>query len=478
MRPTTMTSMALAASVAVTTLTTGVALRAQRGALCEPIHVMEGLSGRSTMALAEMGGFVSDPGPTQREFVEKARQLMTPFVCAAVRRVAFIDTDNENVEGWVSGTRPDLIHLPESLAGERLLHPLGRNWERRTRTLHSLVHEATHAASNLLKEYDASADEETLQSKGGQLLFGSDAWTDAGRTEARRIAEQNRLRRGLYAEWEALHQSFVKAGLARPYHGEGSKHIEPEVLQAHGFMTGYGGDKAGEDIAEFTAAIRTRSIYADERGAGAPRDVACQVMRQQPGPGVPDRLTPFFTKVGFLHSIGFISDDDYDYCVGTLRIRGDGNGIFSFDDGIRVHEYLGSPRAKIGRAPKSNAWMFEFEADGTVTSKDKTIPVTARLQLALAPGDRPLEQVSFPRGRFQIAYGAGGHSFQIVTKGAKGDQIVLNVEQGVVLVSRASASLIEGSVVIQRASDRTSLLPLPEIHQNRVMTFRKENRLQ
>lgn len=145
---------------------------------------------------------------------------------------------------------------------------------------------------------------------------------------------------------------------------------------------------------------------------------------------------------------------------------------------MQVHEYLGDPRAKIGRAPKSNTWMFEFEADGTFKSKDKTIPVTARLQLTVAPGDRPIDLVSFPRGRFQIAYGAGGHFFQIVTKGARGDQIVLNVEQGVVLVSRASASLIEGSIVIQRASDRTSLFAVPELYRNRVMTFRKENRLQ
>lgn len=310
MRRTTMTGMALAAGVAATMLTSDVAVHAQGGSLCGPIRVMEGLRDRATMALAEVGGFVADPGPTQREYVEKARQLMTPFVCAAVRRVAFIETDNESVEGWVSPTRPDLIHLPEALAGERLLHRLSRNAERRARTLHSLVHEATHAASNLLKQYDASADEVTLSSKAGQALFGSDEWTDAGRNEARRIVERSRLRSGLYTEWDALHESLVKAGLARPYHGEGNKHMEPDALQVHGFTTGYGGDKAGEDIAELTAAIRTRDVNAEEGRSEAPRDVACQVMRKQPGPGVPDGFTPFFTKVGFLHSVGFISDDD------------------------------------------------------------------------------------------------------------------------------------------------------------------------
>jgi hypothetical protein len=82
--------------------------------------------------------------------------------------------------------------------------------------------------------------------------------------------------------------------------------------------------------------------------------------------------------------------------------------------------------------------------------------------------------VSFPRGLFKIRPGSP-HSFQVVTEGRNGDQIVVDVTEGVVLVARASHALVEGSVVLQRVSDRTSLLPLPMPQRERVMTFRKVN---
>lgn len=452
-------------------------VEAQESALCPPIRVMDGFFDRWSMGTREMVGFVSSPGPTQRAFVEKARRLMAPFVCAGARRVAFVDTETA-AEAWVSKARPDLINVPESRGGEAQIAPGIRHPQApmvRAELLHSLVHEASHAASNLLAEHDGTIAALPAYDRVLRRVIGSREWTDAGLAEARRIVERARLAAGFYHEWERVHTSFVDQGLAARYHGMGPREdLSRDQLARSGFTTGYAGDQPGEDIAELTAAIATREVYAAEGSSREPLDLACQVMREEPGPGVPERLAPYFTKVGFLQSVGFITDEDYDYCVGRLKIRGEGSGVFSFDGETQVQEYRGSPRGAIGLSEDGTTRVFRFESDGSITTRRETLAVTARLLLSIAPADRPLDLVSFPRGIYRIAPGSG-HSFQIVTPGRTSDQIVVDVVEGVVLVARASLSLVEGSVVVQRASDRTSLLPLPMPHRDRVITFRKVN---
>jgi hypothetical protein len=450
---------------------------AQESALCPPIEVMDGFFSRLSVGMNEMWGFVSSPGPTQRAYVEKARRLMAPLVCAGARRVAFVEEESGR-EAWVGKARPDLINVPESRGGEAIIgpdSPAGTRSIVRAELLHALVHEGTHAASNLLAEYDGTTAALPTYDRYGRRIIGRRDWTDAGLEEARRVVERARLANGLYQEWARVHDSFVAQGLAAKYHGLGPRgDLSSDHLIRAGFTTGYAGDRPGEDIAELTAAVTTRDVYAAEGSTKPPLDLACQAMRAESGPGVPERLASHFTKVGFLQSIGFLTDADYDYCVGQLKIRGEGSGVFSFNGDALTHEYRGNPRGTIGRSEDGSRYIFRFEADGSVTTRRATRDVTARLLLDLGPTDRPLEHVSFPRGLFKIRPGSP-HSFQVVTEGRNGDQIVVDVTEGVVLVARASHALVEGSVVLQRVSDRTSLLPLPMPQRERVMTFRKVN---
>ena len=467
----------LAVLVAALSVGRVMVVKAQGSALCPPIEVMDGFFSALSVGKGEMLAFVSSPGPTQRAYVEKARHLMAPLVCAGARRVAFVDIDDER-EAWVGKMRPDLINVPESRGGEALIGPNGpaaRRSNLRAQLLHALVHEGAHTASNLLAEHDGTMAAISALDRFGRRVIGRRDWTDTGLEEARRVVERARLGDGLYREWERVHDSFVREGLAARYHRLGPRgDLTPDQLVRAGFTTGYAGDRPGEDIAELTAAIATRDAYAAEGSTLPPLDLPCQAMRAEPGPGVPERLAAHFTKVGFLQSVGFLTDADYDYCVGRLRVRGDGNGVFSLDGDALEHQYRGNPRGTLGRSEDGTRYVFRFEADGSVTTRRATRDVTARLLLDLGAIDRPLERVSFPRGLFRIRPG-GPHSFQIVTKGRNGDQVVVDVTEGVVLVARASHALVEGSVVLQRVSDRTSLLPLPMPQRDRVMTFRKAN---
>jgi hypothetical protein len=91
------------------------------------------------------------------------------------------------------------------------------------------------------------------------------------------------------------------------------------------------------------------------------------------------------------------------------------------------------------------------------------------IPLAAAGEPRP----SFPRGLFNV--GHGGASVNIYYTDQGKEKLGVSVESGVLLMSRASTQLIEGSIFVFRIVNWTSLLAIPEVAGNMRITFKKKN---
>jgi hypothetical protein len=89
-------------------------------------------------------------------------------------------------------------------------------------------------------------------------------------------------------------------------------------------MSPYGGVQAIEDIAEVTSWVTVRGM-PDE-----PEDGACQVMNGRTGTSINRDDAAVFTKLNFVRTLGFISEQQYRACLGSLQIEAPGPGFFSY----------------------------------------------------------------------------------------------------------------------------------------------------
>ena len=450
-------------------------------AACAHIDVLSKAEADRVVADDYKGSAMS-PGPSQKWTVDAAGALMTPLVCQAVRRVAFFDQDlkkNDGLAGRTDRRTADLLQMSAAnfagLASELLLRLPGdldddrarvpqdvRKYElargsaelARVGTMQAILHEAAHAADYLLR------------SESVETGVGAEAtWDAAARAFAREAIARNLLNVGLREEWERIHGAFVDAGMAVPYHGKGQRSgLAAAALVSGGFMSGYGGDKVTDDIAEMTAWALVSEAYVEKaRVAGggegaARRDLACEAMQREAGPSIPTRLAAVYAKVGFLQAVGFISDDAYRKCVGKLRMRGKGPGFLSFLDGKLSRTYDDSITRRIGQVDGSGPYLFEMTAEGTVDITDEKgnvteadVPSRIVLRLDVSPAGlfSGLDEVSYPRGVYHVGEVHGRHNRLRIVRIDNG-KTLMEVACGVALVGRASRELIEGSVFVER----------------------------
>jgi len=445
------------------------------GAECRPIQVLD-KSVADGAVNDDFEGDTVDSEPYQRQVVREAERLMPPLLCRAARRVAFIGLGTREFGGEAGRTdklRPDLLLLAAGhevdLASEDLLDPQRRNDPARPEdkarvaqlnTVAAILHEAAHAADFLLQRY--GSDEYSLAQKA---LLDAAYWDDSVAPLAEEIVKRNRLHKGLRAEWFRIQSAFGAYGRAKDYHGQGMDLVmtDDDILHA-GWMSAYGGHKVADDIAEMTAwtlvgeSMRyaiVDAVYGTEP-EGPVEDILCAKLQALPGPGIGIEYAAAYTKLGLLQTTGFISAEAYERCIGDVRVRGQGSGFFRYTNDQAGSRYTGQVLRKIGKRvdaqgeeETSSPYVFEMTATGTINvSGDGEVPAKVILRLAVANADADIEDASFPRGLYAVGVDAPDNQFLIVR--TDNDKVVVEVTHGLVLVPRASESLIEGTLVIQK----------------------------
>lgn len=413
-------------------------------------------------------------GPTQRRVVGEAFDMASPLLCRAVQRVVFVnDTDNKGTSGRnKSNNRQDLIYL--NAAAPKFQEQVLKLSERaRVEAKQTILHEATHAASRLLYTRSEESPPAWLEWRPDEDLWGAEALSLADQT-----IDDMRLEKGLFQEWDRMHNAFVRQGLADNYYGDEWTQI---LGESPGFASTYGGEDTAEDIAEIVSWALISKLFEGVAGEQTypTENRACLAMQKEPGPGIPSKLAAVFTKVGFAHSAGFITDEVYDDCVGNLKIRGKQSGFFSLEAGKQVKQYTQDVKGRLGRIGDNGAWFFEVKAKGTVGISDEGMkPARIRLTLETSPATEELEKVSFPRGLYRIGPGANAfNTLQIIYTDGGEEKIGIEIYEADVLIGRASHKLVEGTVFIKRYFNYTELFKkLPQVpKKERIITFRKEN---
>lgn len=414
------------------------------------------------------------PYEKHRQVVREGLARMTPLLCAAVRRVVFVEDPSRAVEdGWVRPSEPDLAYVnydPLARAGGAYA---------RLRSIQAFLHEATHAADLLLQAHHTPAG--ALAAIAGDDLYAdgeadADDWpADAGRL-AESIVADNRIAGGMRAEWSRLHRTFEELGLAGAYQGKEKNDAElaPAKVATQGFMSPYGASEPGEDIAEFASWMMAAPVFArnadDLAGGEGAKDFACQAMRGDPGPAVHADLSAAFTKANFLLSAGFVSREAYERCVGKLHIEGRGEGVFvyelasgtprlarAFDQGVR---------AEIGTDAKLGQYVFLLEASGRASFAGKEHAATVELRLPLGASDRAIDQVSWPRGIYSLR--SLGSDFRLEMPEAPAGTFVAipfapdHTSGATVLVAYATNHRLEGSIFLRHAIRPYAPLPVPQ----------------
>lgn len=467
--------------VAILVFLTASMPRVALAADCPELQILDAAAANEAVH-EDYEGSAMDAQWYQRRVVRDAEKLMPKLLCSAARRVAFVHQDlnaNRGLAGRTDQNRPDLLQMSAApgagLASEDELDPESRQESgdradvgarredkaaiARVLTMQAILHEAAHSADYLLQRYGSGSlnpIEEAVMDEG--------YWNEASERLAEDVVKKNRLAKGLREEWWRIQVAFGEAGYAANYHGQG-KHSgwsDDEIVKG-GFMSSYGGDKLSDDIAEMTAwalageAMRNSMVDPqDELPTGPIKDLACDKLRELPGPGVKIEFAAVYTKLGLLQTTGFISDEAYRRCVGNVKVRGSGNGFFSHKSGRLTRSYTGDVQSRIGKrvdrdgtTDESSRYVFELTAKGTVSiTNDGEVPVLATLRLAVADKDADLEDASYPRGLYTVGVAAPDNQFIIVRTDT--DKVVMEVTQGLALVARASESLIEGSLVVQK----------------------------
>ena len=367
---------------------------------CSDIQLLESGMDRTKLALMDMGSLV-DPGPNQRRIVEDAKGFFSPLHCHAVTRIAFVSEDGDDGQkiAWVGGTIQDLLNIAatSSKASELNLSQRGVAPIYRANVVTTMVHEATHAADNLLSHVAPQR-----QADLSERVMASNDWSSEDLEFARNIVQTNLLDQGLRHEWEKLHMAAVRLGYAQAYHHNGDQNMSADAIIKMGVASGYGGDEVAEDIAEMASGILSGRAWT-KYGAPVPSppdDLICDRMRAEPGPSIPAELALIYAKVGLLNSVGMIGDLEYDYCVGNLKVSAPGNGFFTIKDSRQQNAYTGDVRGTIGQRNEDGAWVFQLGASGSFGVDGDTRPGRIELTIPLAAAGAP--RPSFPRGLFNV----------------------------------------------------------------------------
>jgi hypothetical protein len=327
----------------------------------------------------------------------------------------------------------------------------------RATAIQRMIHESTHLAIRMIQSQQKAEPYRFRQDRADEAL-----WPANARQIARGVVKSNRLETGLLREWQRMHDAFVSAGMAEEYYGKDWTEkvgYSTEYLAKAGFMSPYGGEQAIEDIAETTS-------WAIVRGAvDKLEDGACQEMNRRSDSSIIKDDAAVFTKLGFVRTLGFISEQHYRACVGSLKIEAPGQGFHTYRSGNLDNSYGGNPRAGVRRGREEDEqWLLaNITADGSLTTSSSVVPVTVSLQLNVTPlvdsitdpgkrADRlaiPPSEVSYPRGVYYVGSRHGKYNKLQFTRQSD-NALIVDVGQGVALISHADSNGIEGSVAVQR----------------------------
>jgi hypothetical protein len=108
-----------------------------------------------------------------------------------------------------------------------------------------------------------------------------------------------------------------------------------DYLAKAGFMSPYGGEQAIEDIAEMTS-WATVCGTPDE-----PEDGACQVMSGRAGPSINRGDAAAFTKLNFVRTLGFISEQHYKAAWEVCTLKHQVRAFLSYKNGSLTRSYTG-----------------------------------------------------------------------------------------------------------------------------------------
>jgi len=442
---------------------------------CDHVVVL-GADDTDQISFEHDGGLLSDNSvlvdarPNQLDALGEALDMMPETLCKAVHKVAFVyrapedsdddeDEDEEEsvsvVDAWTkSNDRQNLVYLNvwDDLYWNQ--NNIDRTPRHKAAAIQRMIHESTHCAVRMLQSQQKASPVGTLQERPDE-----DLWPESTRQMAREIIKKNRIDMGILREWQRMHEAFVAAGMAKPYWGDEwpihANNMTSAEIAAAGFTTAYGGEKPMEDIAEMTSWAIVRNQPEN------PQDMACRIMNRRTGSSIIQDDAAIFTKLGFIQTLGFITEEAYKSCVGSLRIEASGQGYHSYKDGNFDRSYSGDMRGNLGRSEENGPIIFSISAEGSVDTSNDNVPVTMTLGLNvtahivdLSNGSNPyghvtVEDASFARGVYFVGFRHNKYNRLQITDRNEG-KLIVDVGQGVALVSRASLDGIEGSIAVQR----------------------------
>lgn len=417
---------------------------------------------------------VVEPLEKHRLVVAEALKRMSPLLCAAVRRVVFVNDMRYAAEdGWVLPEQAELVFVNYDPTRRGFgAYPV-------VKAMQSLLHESTHAADYLLQAHKASTG--PLESLLAETYFDKGEstkarWPEASHRVAGAVVKSNRLGGGFRAEWVRLHETFQAQGLAGAYRGAEATQLQGARVATQGFMSPYGASTPGEDIAEFASWIMAAPLFEQTWAGQAvpktekPADYACQAMRSHRGDGVPGTLAAAFTKASLLLSAGVLTSEAFARCVGSLSIEGPGTGVFVYEpagDGFTLRRRFSDTfEARIGTDAALERHVFELTADGQASFAGREHAARITLRAPVGPASRPLERVSWPRGLYDLQV-IGGRLRVDMPEAPAGTFVSLGVSPDstsscLLLIAHASETRLEGSVLLRHAIRPLAPLPVPQ----------------
>lgn len=419
------------------------------------------VSWRFDGGIASGSSRLDSAGRNQLNALGDALDMLPDILCQAVRKVAFVyrppdDEDGPIIDGWTTrNDRQNMLYLNTHSLSPWNESSLGISDSARQQAVHRVVHESTHVAVRLLQSQQMAEPLRAMQERAD-----ADLWPASVQQMAREIISANRLEGGILMEWQRIHDAFAAAGMAGAYYGgdwTDKVGFSAEALAKAGFMSAYGGEQAIEDMAEMVSWAIVRQSNTE------PEDAACEVMNGRTESSVKSEDAAVFTKLGFAHTLSFISAPAYKGCIGGLAIDTRGQGFHSFKSGNLSRSYTGNPRAGAGRDEDGEHFLFNLKADGSVSTNSGEVAVSTVLLLDVTPPvdswsdpgraherrERSIQEVSYPRGVYFVGFRKSKRNRLQINKKEDG-KLIMDVGQGVALVSRASSEVIEGSIFVQR----------------------------